>query len=372
MTMSRFESRIRSLMGKGAMVCALALASTNIAQARDASTPHNFVGWVWGNEPTATSCYTPSTSYSYNSQNGSIQICPLGTGDYEVEFGSLYHAQPDDIQITAYDTSGYCVSNGWGPSGSTLIAYVGCYDANGNPQNDYFTLLYQARTKDFGKSKKGIAFLWADEPTSSSYTPSSSYQFNSTGGTNTIVRESAGSYIATIPGLYYEHSDVQVTTYDGAARCKVNSWGPGSGGGTDIYIQCYNSAGSPADEYYDLAYAVKEPFGLTTAAHSTGAWAWADDDTSTSVYTPSTYYQYNGFRTGKLTAQKLGTGTYAVYIPGTLAYNTSHVLVTAYGSDNSNYCNTYFWGSSEAEVLCYAQGGVPADTQFDLTFQTAE
>ena len=106
MAMSRCGNSARSLLAMVGTAYALALASASVAQARIAS---NFVGWVWGNEPTATSCYTLNTSFSYNSQKGSITICPLATGVYEVEFGSLYQAQPDDIQITAYDTSGYCV-----------------------------------------------------------------------------------------------------------------------------------------------------------------------------------------------------------------------------------------------------------------------
>jgi hypothetical protein len=359
--LGRLGPRILQVAG---IACTLAVATGGTAQAA------NYVGWVWGNQPTATSCYTPSTSYSYNSVGGTITICPLGTGQYEVEFGSLYHAQPDDVQISAYNTSGYCASGGWFISGSTIDAYVGCFDSSGNPANTYFTLLYQERTSRFGNSKKGIAFLWANEPTTASYTPSTSFQYNSTGGTNTIVRNGTGNYTATLPGLTTIGGDVQVTAYDAAARCNVVDWG-GVSGGTAVNIQCFDSSGAAADEYYDLAYALKSPFGLTSASHSKGAWAWANDDTDTNVYTPDKTYQYSGFRTGKLTAQEVATGEYAVTIPGNLSYSTSHVLVTTYNGSN-DYCNIFDWSTSTMYVLCWAQGGTPVDSEFDVTFQTAE
>src|SRR5690349_18877060 len=62
----------------------------------------------------------------------------------------------------------------------------------------------------------GYAFLWADQPSTASYTPSTSFQGNSMGGTNTIVRNGTGDYTITLPGMAGNGGDggnVQVTAY---------------------------------------------------------------------------------------------------------------------------------------------------------------
>ena len=101
-------------------------------------------------------------------------------------------------------------------------------------------------------------------------------------------------------------------------------------GGTTIDVICFDKTGAPWDQLFDLAYAISE----SPSATSFGAYAWADQATSTSVYTADTKYQYNGFGTGNLTAQlsapMTGAGTYTITIPGTISYKTSTVLVTAY------------------------------------------
>lgn len=373
--MSHFElwNSGRRILQAAFVACLLAAGTTGNAQAA------NYVGWVFNNNFNATSCYTPY-NYSYNSAGGTITVCPISTGVYEIEFGSLYGGQPDNVQVSGIDNAngtGFaatCESGGWYSSGTTVYAYVECFDANGNPANTWFDLLYQARTSGFGNSRKGIAYLYANNPSAASYTPSTSYQFNSTGATNTIVRNGTGNYTVNVPGLVATNSDVQVTAYnrdDFAARCSVVSW-YGSSGSTSITVQCYNSSGQNADEFFTLAYAVNEPFGLTSSeSHSEGAFAWANNDTDTSVYTPDTTYQYNDRGTGYLTVQRLETGVYRIIVPGTQNFVNSTALVTAYGN-SGNYCDIFDFGYWIIDVACYNQGGNFADTQFDVTFQTEE
>jgi hypothetical protein len=233
-------------------------------------------------------------------------------------------------------------------------------------------LLYQSRSGTFGSASAGLAFLWADEPTTASYTPELEYQYNSTGGTNTILRNSVGNYYATLPGFTGNGGDVQVTAYGAPARCKVGALGGGDAGAI-VKVLCFDTSGVAADEEFDLAYAVKEPFGLTTASNSHGVWAWANRPNDTVSYEPPAPEQYNGFATGRLTAQKLGTGQYAVNIPGQLSYRSSTILATGYGM-GADYCNTSNWVSNATAntvyVNCYKQGGMPVDAEFDMTLQT--
>jgi hypothetical protein len=360
-------TRILKLCGAAAAIaCALG------TQAEAAST----VGWVWADEANAVSAYTPPAASSYNSKGGAITVTPLGTGQYEVSFAKLYDGAPDDVQVTGFQTSGYCTSAGWSPSGKTLNAYVDCFDANGNPANSTFTLLYQSRNALFGNYNTGLAFVWANCPTTcANYTPDSAYSYNSAGGTNTIARNVTGNYTVLIPGISRYDGDVQVTAYgSGAARCTLDGYGPEGGFSTQATVQCYDSTGAPADESFSLAFSRGQSFGLTTAKVSRGAYAFAGKDTSSAVYTPLKAAQYNGFGTGFLTAQKTSKGNYTVTLPGDPQYLTSNVLVTAsiVGPPTNNYCNVTGWGGAALYVSCYAPGGSFVDSQFDIAFQATD
>jgi hypothetical protein len=81
--------------------------------------------------------------------------------------------------------------------------------------------------------------------------------------------------------------------------------------------------------------------------------------------------QYNGFGTGFLTAAKNSRGYDVVSIPGGESFSTTNVLVTGY-DNTSDYCNIYGWNAAQIGVLCFAQGGVPIDSKFNVAFQTAD
>ena len=289
------------------------------------------VGWVWADEANAVSAYAPPPASSYNSTGGAIAVAPLGVGEYEVSFARLYDGDPSNVQVSGFQTSGYCTSAGWTPSGKTLNAYVDCFDASGAPANATFTLLYQSRNAVSANYDKGLAFVWANCPTNcASYSPDSAFSYNSSGGANTIARNTIGNYTVVFPGISKYDGDVQVTAYGGgAARCTLDGYGPEGGFSTQATVQCYDGSGARADENFSLAFSRGESFGFTTAAGSRGAYAFAGKEASTAVYTPLKAAQYNSFGTGPLTAQKTSKGNYTVTLPGDPQYLTSNVLVTA-------------------------------------------
>src|SRR5262245_42166976 len=71
-----------------------------------------------------------------------------------------------------------------------------------------------ARSGKTGSSAQ-LGYVWANQPSSASYTPSLTYQFNSAGGTNTITRSGVGQYTVHFPGLSTLGGHVQVTAYGG-------------------------------------------------------------------------------------------------------------------------------------------------------------
>ena len=125
----------------------------------------NNVGWAWAGCPSCYNAYTPKKAYSYNSAGGAIKIVPRATGVYWVEFDSLYDGAPDNAQVTAYLTNGYCEAGNWGPhtpKSKQVLVTVWCWDANGNSANQIFSVLYQSRSAPLGDATKGIAFVLAD------------------------------------------------------------------------------------------------------------------------------------------------------------------------------------------------------------------
>src|SRR4051794_15220389 len=159
-------------------------------------------------------------------------------------------------------------------------------------------------------STNGYAFLWADQPTSASYTPSTTYQTNSLGGTNTIVRNGTGDYSITLPGMAGQGGDggnVQVTAYgsSGTERCKVASWAPNWLGMT-VNVRCHATSGSAADSRFTMMYQNNN----AVVSYYDQGYVWANQAT-TGSYTAPAPYSWNS-RGGANTIQRLGTGRYSV------------------------------------------------------------
>jgi hypothetical protein len=307
---------------------------------------------------------------------GDVEIFHLNKGTYEVEMSRIYLQNPSDLQVSAAQNSAvtYCTIAGWNRGARKIVdAYVNCYDINGNPADSYFSFLYQSRGEQFGSAKRGIAYLWADQPTEASYTPNLDYQYNSTGATNTMVRNGTGSYTASIPGLTKKGGNVQVTAYgSGPARCTVSGWSASSQSGTSANVLCFDATGAAADEMFTLAYSINEPLGLFNKTGDVGLYALANKANDGKVYTPSRAYNYNGFETGPVTAQKTATGVYTLSIPGETGLGSGAiVLVTSYGT-TGNFCTS---GDGKEEwypfqIFCYDQSGNPVDSKFSVSIQT--
>jgi hypothetical protein len=356
--MSRNSMVIWKIMAMGAVAAAMGSANafgsaqTRVAWGYDAVPNMNF-------DCGADSCF------------GDVAIWHLGTGTYDVNIARIYQHGPSDLQVSSAENYplAYCTIVGWGRGeGKTIDAYVDCYDTNGNPADSHFSFLYQSRGKPLGSAKKGLAYLWADQPTAASYTPNPDYQYNSTRGTNTMVRNGTGSYTASLPGLTKKGGNVQVTAYGSVpARCTVSGWSSGQSG-TSANVLCFDVAGAAADEMFTLAYSIGESLGPFEGR--TGIYVLANKPDDRKVYTPSRAYDYNGFETGPITAQKTATGAYTLNIPGETGLGGAAVLVTAYGA-TGDFC---IGGDGLEEwypfqIFCYDQNGNPADSEFSVPVQ---
>jgi hypothetical protein len=318
------------------------------------------IGWVWADQPSAAS-YTPDTDYSFNSSGGGVGITRGSAGRYVVTFAGLGSSQVSTVLISAYGSAGICKLEGW--HAATADATVRCFDAAGAPADSRFTLLYQSRTGNFGNSGRGLAFLWASQSTTPSYTPPAAYQYNSTGATNIMSRTGVGQYEALLPGLTTLGGTVQITAYGtDAARCKVKKWEPDTDG-QHVEVLCFNASGAPSDERFTLLYAKGVPPGYLGATVK-GVYGWFNKARGQN-YLLNRIYRFNNLTAGALTGDQIEKGKTEVTWTGSASLATSSMLVTAYGVTNS-YCNVVGW--APLDTACYGQGGSLKDSQYTVGF----
>jgi len=112
---------------------------------------------------------------------------------------------------------------------------------------------------------------------------------------------------------------------------------------------------------------------------------WANQASSAIgvAYTPSTTYSYNAVgKANANSATRTAVGSYTVTCKGVgggalFAGSGSwgaggHVQVTAYGSEDADYCKVSNWTTGGADfsaaVRCYNSAGALSDSRFDLLF----
>jgi hypothetical protein len=96
-----------------------------------------------------------------------------------------------------------------------------------------------------------LAYAWADQPGSASYTPSTFYSSNPSGGGVSITHLGTGRYSiswAAADAQIFDGGDVQVTAYGGGnAQCKVEGWGS-----ENATVRCFTATGVLVDSFYDV------------------------------------------------------------------------------------------------------------------------
>ena len=219
------------------------------------STPEDHWGFVQADDPTAASAYTPDTDRNQNSTYTPNTVARTGTGVYAVTFPNLasYGAQSGSAAASAVGTAGeHCTVSSWNSNGTPdTTVIVRCFDAAGVPADAVFDASYIRPTA----SSAPFAYLWAQDEAAASYTPSTHHQFNSTGATNTIVRNSTGDYTVTLPGLATSGGTVKVTAFSAASSyCKASDW-DAAGADERVDVLCFDSTGAPADVKFTLSFA---------------------------------------------------------------------------------------------------------------------
>jgi len=314
--------------------------------------------FAWANQP-STASYTPSVLYSYNFLKGPITITRSSAGVYSVQFASFdLLGVGGNVQVTSYGSftgaGEYCKVQSWG----TNSVNVRCFDATGAAADSYFTVLYLKTPSP--SHPTAVAYAWANDPASASYTPATTYSYNPSGGAITAARSGTGVYSMTWTGFGAEGTGgghPQVTAYNAInTRCQIQSWGSEA-----VSVLCFDHAGNPADSPYSIMF-------LRPDAVDDGlAFAWADQPAAAS-YTPAAGYSFNS-GDGAITAQRSGTGTYSMTFAGfdLRGLQGGHVQVNGYGSSDDR-CWVADWTSTTVSINCRDSAGNPVDTYYDVLF----
>ncbi|NQX90013.1 MAG: hypothetical protein HRT77_15250, partial [Halioglobus sp.] len=101
-------------------------------------------------------------------------------------------------------------------------------------------------------------YVWANQPSTGSYTPSEFYAFNSSGGAIGISRQGVGNYTVVFEDLAAGEADgnVVVSAYGAPGVCIVDTWTPGGTADLDldVEVECYDLSSSPADLRFTLQF----------------------------------------------------------------------------------------------------------------------
>lgn len=204
------------------------------------------LAFAYANKPTGTN-YAPPASASHN-PGGAIRVFRNGVGIYTVRFsglGSRLSANGGHAQAVAIGTGAqHCNISSWGAS-TDLDVGVLCYSRAGALKDVKFNLF-------FATPNPGVAYAWASNPTTASYSANTFYRSNPSGGNVQINRLGVGRYTVTFSGLtLLDGGDVQVTAYGGGNRvCKVENWGAPTAS-----VRCFDPATNVlVDALFDIMF----------------------------------------------------------------------------------------------------------------------
>ena len=315
-------------------------------------------GYLQATSPTAAS-YHPLAERSFNRSGGAITISKVAgtTGRYVARFTGLSAllGGKSTVRVTeSGDDNAYCRS-----VGASLVrdsVEVRCFRiGTGAAANAAFYL------QVIGK-RDNLAFAFGNQPTASSYSPSSAGTWNPAGATQ-IVRNGVGQYYVSFKGLAGRvpadlGGHVQVNAVGtGKTHCKVEEWGKTSD--INLWLRCWTAAGALTDSKFTVLF-------TPPTAHM--GYAWASSPLASS-YRPDPVYSSNPVG-GAITITRFSVGQYGVAWTGAdgeiRVYG--NVQVTAVGAGNAHCKADASLQRDGAHVQCYGSNGAFIDTQFTVLF----
>jgi hypothetical protein len=210
-------------------------------------------------------------------------------------------------------------------------------------------------------------YVWGYDSSSSSYTATGSYWYNSAGSPISITHSSPGQYTVRFQGLGDTGGVAHASAYGNNSNfCTVVRWLV-SGSDETVDIACFTATTAFVDTTFVANFEVGSADGVSFS------YLWANQPTLTTQYNPPSQYRYDS--TGQASwVQRQSTGKYRVYLPA--SYDTGGdpitFQVTAYGLLTARCAISGITVHPGIhEVTCLDATGAPFDTKFEITMSAA-
>jgi hypothetical protein len=333
------------------------------------------VAWAWVQPPNANGTFVPDVSFQRTPSGELVTVERLAQGRFRVDFPSLGSAFDGVPHVTSGFGNHTVVVRSWAPAGPVLQVFVDVFNVGGVLVDEPFLVHYRRG----GEPTMRSAYVWANDPTATSYMPIQTYNWNGNRGFATVQRVAPGYYAVTLPGLSPASSgksgNVQVSPmngFSGAAvprRATVAGWGS-YGTALQCVVYTYDAQGNLSDGMFTLSY--QETAAPISAEQGSGAYVAVNPSM---VLAPG-YADSNG-TAGPLQSEvfsRLGTGVYDVVLPSVVAADSATVQVCLYGSV-PGHASVNHWGSNggaptHVRVDTFDALGNPADRGFSLSYLT--
>jgi hypothetical protein len=323
--------------------------------------------WVVARDATTIRIYTPDRGDTRNSAGTDDTVQRQALGRYLVTFPGLQlPTAPDGVSLaTALASGGRSCSlgdqgNHQGASGMDVRVEVDCWTRSGAPADTPFSLSYLAHG-DIQPAT--LAYLWANEQSTTDYQPDPTYSFVSSGaGPIAIHRSAVGTYAVTLPGLGVAGGNVQLTANAGVCRSVAQSK---QAGAERIDVICRDSTGQLLDTTFDLVF--ERSVGLTGVVGRTNAYVRASRPSVSSYQVGPPWSFSSGGAHARVT--RSGVGRYRVTLPDMPRGGAAEV--TALGSGTSVCELSSIRTLSKPQsigVRCSRPLGDPVDSAFSLSY----
>ncbi|MEZ6038515.1 MAG: hypothetical protein R3F29_13625 [Planctomycetota bacterium] len=334
--------------------------------------------WAWVNPPASGGTFTPAAAWRYSSSGSVITVTrdPVQANVFTVTVPNITAVSGGVVHATAHGGNHTAVVSNWQRSGTDILARISLFTPTGAPANNAnFSFSYRFEGPDDARQ----AHLWANQPSSASYTPAATWLWNGNRADPTITRTSTGNYRVVLPGLASptgspERGHVQVTPFGASlVRASVLSWG-NSGADKIVYVRTYAAGGVQADVPFVLSY--NESAAPIDPAIGSGAHVYAGFPTDP-LYVPDALYTDSNGRMGpheQETVRRLGLGQYVVNLPDVAGSSSSNAQLTPYSLDG-HYASIVYWGGdgcggTDVRIDTFDAAGNPDDARFNLLYLT--
>ncbi|MCA8974924.1 MAG: hypothetical protein KDC98_09390 [Planctomycetes bacterium] len=239
------------------------------------------VAWRVCDHPTSPT-NPPGPDLAWNGNRTAPWVVRTGPGSYNVRFYGLAPNgnEHGHVQVTPMGSVPRRANVlNWVRVGTDIAVNIECRDASGALADSEFVVSYHEFAVPMPERMGSGTHLWADNPTSSTYSPAVDYvDSNGTLGpanVEYIHRVATGTYDVTLPNVVsWDSVNTQLTAYGTGDHFAIIDWvGEDPGGGTLIRVKTYAHPATLVDSRFTLLHMTDRPaIGIqaTNASYGTG------------------------------------------------------------------------------------------------------